>query len=434
MIMFPNGDPSPKEKEEEIRWSIEGLQKSLEKDSCYFRKVTDSSGCYAGFAIWTLDPSSTETGHKTKSTLKRESWNPASLDVRAWMEVSKRLRDERQRALYGQHNIWRLNTISVAPGHQSKGVGSMLLQWGCDKADSCGWNSFVMASPDGVPLYSKFDFKAVGQVQTKHGVFTIRAGDLQGVQNTFSDWLEDDPTNVLKISSFYLCIEDAVQCDQYEILTYLLSQGILLDILDVAMAVCHKKRRALEIYLAHGWNINDPRTDLQPPLLSIGIRDEKMALWFLDHGADPNAECDYDYTPLSVAMVKASFATIKLLFDRGGSVEHGQLLHHVAVRQKPDRIKILNFILKKGAPGMNRLLHQHRHANYLSLESAGLDTPLGMAARVGALDIAQHLLKHGADPTIRNSLGDLPIDTAEYHNNLDMVALLSEYSATSSNH
>lgn len=83
---------------------------------------------------------------------------------------------------------------------------------------------------------------------------------------------------------------------------------------------------------------------------------------------------------------------------------------------------------------MNRLLHQHRPANYLSLESASLDTPLGMAARVGALDIAQYLLKHGADPTIRNSLGDLPIDTAEYHNNLDMVALLTEYGATSSNH
>lgn len=65
-----------------------------------------------------------------------------------------------------------LNTISVAPEHQRQGVGSMLLQWGCDKADSCGWNSFVMASPAGVQLYRKFDFEPVGQVQTKHGIFT----------------------------------------------------------------------------------------------------------------------------------------------------------------------------------------------------------------------------------------------------------------------
>ena len=48
----------------------------------------------------------------------------------------------------------------------------MLLQWGCDKADSCGSNSFIMASPEGVALYEKFDFKAVGQVWTEHGTFT----------------------------------------------------------------------------------------------------------------------------------------------------------------------------------------------------------------------------------------------------------------------
>ena len=117
--MFPGADPNPDEEEEEIRWEIEGLQRSLEKDSCYFRKVTDSSGCYAGFAIWTLDPSSTETGHKTKSSQKLELWNPASLDVRAWIEISKRQRDERQRVLNGQQNIWSTSAI-IPIQNQSK--------------------------------------------------------------------------------------------------------------------------------------------------------------------------------------------------------------------------------------------------------------------------------------------------------------------------
>lgn len=112
-LMFPNADPSPEEEEEQIRWTIEGLEESLEKDSCYFRKVTDSSGCYAGFAVWTLDPSSAETGHKTKQTQRREPWNPASLDVRAWIEVSKHLRDERQRVLNGQENIWSKPSSSL---------------------------------------------------------------------------------------------------------------------------------------------------------------------------------------------------------------------------------------------------------------------------------------------------------------------------------
>lgn len=114
MNMFPNADPNPEEEEEEIRWAIEHLQESLKNDSYYFRKVTDSSGCCAGFAIWTLDPTSTVTGHKTNSTQKRISWNPASLDVRAWIDVSKHLREERQRALNGQQNIWsKSTTISI---------------------------------------------------------------------------------------------------------------------------------------------------------------------------------------------------------------------------------------------------------------------------------------------------------------------------------
>lgn len=88
-------------------------------------------------------------------------------------------------------------------------------------------------------------------------------------------------------------------------------------------------------------------------------------------------------------MVSASLATIKLLFDYGGSIELGQLLHYATRRTRSDRMKILNFIIIKRVLGINRLLHQHRPANYLSLESTGLATPLGMAAREGTLDIAQ---------------------------------------------
>lgn len=95
----------------------------------------------------------------------------------------------------------------------------------------------------------------------------VRAGNLQGVQNTFSDWLEDDPSNISKMGCFYLCIGDAVECGQNEILTYLLSEGIPLNILEVSLAIRRKQRRALEIFIAHGWNINEPRTDRDPPLL-----------------------------------------------------------------------------------------------------------------------------------------------------------------------
>lgn len=84
MIMFPNADDyTQEEEEEEIRWAVEGLQESLENESCYFRKVTFGSGCYIGFAVWTLESGSEGTSRKATSNKRRESWNPASLDVRA---------------------------------------------------------------------------------------------------------------------------------------------------------------------------------------------------------------------------------------------------------------------------------------------------------------------------------------------------------------
>lgn len=39
-------------------------------------------------------------------------------------------------------------------------------------ADSYSQKAFVMASPGGVLLYSRFDFEAVGEVWTEHGTFT----------------------------------------------------------------------------------------------------------------------------------------------------------------------------------------------------------------------------------------------------------------------
>ncbi|CAC9884806.1 unnamed protein product, partial [Aureobasidium pullulans] len=178
-IMFPNLDSEiygekekekeeeEEEEEEEIVWTIEGLQESLENKSCYFRQVTYGSDC-VGFAVWTLEPSGDRATRRQKSKptplKKRESWNPAGLDVEAWNQVSMRLREERQRVLLDQPKVWRLNTILVAPEHQGNGVGSMLLRWGCDMADNDVLNCFVMASPGGLFLYSKFDFEVTGEV------------------------------------------------------------------------------------------------------------------------------------------------------------------------------------------------------------------------------------------------------------------------------
>lgn len=110
-IMFPEANADSYEKKEEIRRTVEGLKESLENKSCYFRKVTFGSS-YVGFAIWTLESSGEGTRQKATSDKRHKSWNPAALDVEAWNQVSRRLREERLRVLDGQQNIWSKSVIT----------------------------------------------------------------------------------------------------------------------------------------------------------------------------------------------------------------------------------------------------------------------------------------------------------------------------------
>lgn len=122
---------------------------------------------------------------------RRNYWHPNTLDVKTWVGVSKVLREEKIRVLRNRKDIWRkfdsakaflcvnskpslagLNMISVDPVYQRQGIGSMLLQWGCEDADAHGRDSFLIASPAGIRLYAKFGFKVVGEVRTSAGTFT----------------------------------------------------------------------------------------------------------------------------------------------------------------------------------------------------------------------------------------------------------------------
>ncbi|KAL7963305.1 hypothetical protein V8C34DRAFT_267825 [Trichoderma compactum] len=62
--------------------------------------------------------------------------------------------------------------MSVHPDYQRQGLGFRLLLRACEEIDSLGWPAFVMASPAGVQLYTKFGFDVIGGVETNEGVFT----------------------------------------------------------------------------------------------------------------------------------------------------------------------------------------------------------------------------------------------------------------------
>lgn len=145
--------------------------------------------------------------------------------------------------------------------------------------------------------------------------------------------------------------------------------------------------------------------------------------WFLSHGADPNAVCGLDITPLSIAVRDAHFDIIRILFDNGGSIEHGQLLHFAMKRNLPDRIEVFEYLLNKGA-SVNSIMFENCAESYEQERYSGLGTPLHSAATTGHLDMVELLLRKGADPLIKNSMGRLAVELAECYGRSEVAARL----------
>jgi Ankyrin repeats (many copies)/Ankyrin repeat len=136
----------------------------------------------------------------------------------------------------------------------------------------------------------------------------------------------------------------------------------------------------------------------------------------------------FDETPLSIAIRDAPLEVIKLLFDHGGSIERGELLHFAICRQTQDCLDIVKLVLAKGAP-VNSLEFENDAISWSWWKSFGLGTPLHTAAKQGKADVAEELLKNGADPSILDSCGRTALKTALAEGQNAVVELLGSISA-----
>lgn len=153
-----------------------------------------------------------------------------------------------------------------------------------------------------------------------------------------------------------------------------------------------------------------------------------MTAWLLDHGADPNATCDLDLTPLSSAVEVTPISTILSMFVHGGSIKHGQLLHYAVRRSLPDHLEVLDLILSKNPP-INDVMYQQDGASYMQQRMFACGTPLHEAAERGKLDVVKILLEHGSHPLIKDSRGRVPLQRAQRAQWREVVAYLEEVTA-----
>ncbi|KAJ4211668.1 hypothetical protein NW759_012270 [Fusarium solani] len=173
-LMFPPwADMTEAQQNEIVQWYAEGLRDALRRKTVNFIQICATDGTPLGFCGWAMEHGRhAGTKQSTVQSGQGQPLLPETLDLAAWLSVSRDLRKERERVLIGLDEVCRLTFMSVHPDHQRQDLGSKMLEQVCVEIDRLRWPAFVMASPAGVRLYAKFGFDVVGRVETSEGAFT----------------------------------------------------------------------------------------------------------------------------------------------------------------------------------------------------------------------------------------------------------------------
>ncbi|KAI7261115.1 hypothetical protein KC345_g9894 [Hortaea werneckii] len=220
----------------------------------------------------------------------------------------------------------------------------------------------------------------------------------------------------------------AVRRGHREVLKYLLAEDVPITADAVTAATIAKDEWMLDLMLSSGWNIDEPLGFTTPSALALAVEDRALVSWFLERGASPNAQCSLDLTPLSIAVQFSSMSIIQSLFEYGGSVQYGQLVHYAVRRDLPDQHDVLDFILSKNPP-INHIMYQEHPQSYFRQRMFGLGTPLHEAAGKGKLDMVKKLIDLGAHPLIRDSCGKIPLQRAQKAGQGSVIAYLGQITA-----
>ncbi|KAF2491930.1 acyl-CoA N-acyltransferase [Lophium mytilinum] len=163
-ILFSRPDgPSP-EVYAQIRDSVRDL---IANDKhAFFLKVTDTdTGEIIAGAKWKV--------FRTEKEILEELELPpptSDSDPECWNPFMKLLSDAKKEIM-ALRPYWMLDALSTHPAHHRRGAGAILTQWGLERADNEGLETYLEASTMGQPLYEKYGFRPIKTLSFDLGEF-----------------------------------------------------------------------------------------------------------------------------------------------------------------------------------------------------------------------------------------------------------------------
>lgn len=174
---------SPQARSDFRQWQIARKSARLQAERTATTVVVDDAlnGRIVGYSVWERP-----TGEQDESN-NREPPKIAldGVDERAFIEL-RRILNQDERESFGERgtrDVWRefmsscllknqiiitnivdLTSIGVHPQQQRRGIGNMLISWGVQQASSQGKDCYLVATPNGLPLYLATGFEQVRTV------------------------------------------------------------------------------------------------------------------------------------------------------------------------------------------------------------------------------------------------------------------------------
>ncbi|KAI7091312.1 hypothetical protein KC356_g804 [Hortaea werneckii] len=162
------------------RWAREGLQNDSQQ---VWLKVTDTEpGELIAAALWRFERADENAGAadsvpaKQDATVELQSQTHPVPDVMAAMDkIWKAFKCE----FVGGKALANLSMLVTHPSHQRRGAASMLVQWGCEKADERGMAAALIAKEAGMGVYLRHGFQVMKQTMLDLRPNSVDATDLR---------------------------------------------------------------------------------------------------------------------------------------------------------------------------------------------------------------------------------------------------------------
>ncbi|KAL9134539.1 MAG: hypothetical protein Q9175_004275 [Cornicularia normoerica] len=136
--------------------------------------VEENSGKTVAFSKWDFPYALTAEQREEKKRKERENKLKKVVEGSnegLMKDFFAQLSAGRERWLVPEKTFF-LHMLAVDPAYQRRGLGSMLIRPGLEDADKAGAQTYIEASPDGMPLYLKHGWEPVDKMvidMGKHG-------------------------------------------------------------------------------------------------------------------------------------------------------------------------------------------------------------------------------------------------------------------------